>query len=136
SGNHAQAVALAARLHRVPCVVVMPSTAPGAKLAATRAYGAELVHHDRLGEEREALAARLAAERGLTLVPPFDHPDIVAGPGTAAAELLESHGPLDTLLAPVGGAGLLSGPGPAPPAPAGATPVLRREPPARHDSLP
>ena len=111
SGNHAQAVALAAKLHGVPSVIVMPSTAPAAKLAATRGYGAEVVHHDRLGEERDSLAERLARERGMTLVPPFDHPDIVAGQGTATAELLESHGPLDAVLAPVGGAGLLSGTG-------------------------
>jgi threonine dehydratase len=111
SGNHAQAVALAARLHGVPCVIVMPSTAPAPKLAATRGYGAELVHYDLLREEREYLAARLARERGLTLVAPFDHPDIVAGQATATAELLESHGPLDSVIAPVGGAGLLSGTG-------------------------
>lgn len=135
SGNHAQAVALAARLHGVPCVVVMPSTAPAAKLAATHSYGAELVHHDRLGEEREALAARLAIERGLTLVPPFDHPDIVAGQGTAAAELLESHGPLDALLAPVGGAGLLSGTGLAAAAHAGGTRVIGVEPAAGDDAV-
>ena len=109
SGNHAQAVALAARLHGVACTVVMPSFAAGPKLAATKGYGAEVMHYDKLGEARETLAARLARERGATLVPPFDHPDIIAGQGTAAAELLESHGPLDLLLAPVGGAGLLSG---------------------------
>jgi threonine dehydratase len=111
SGNHAQAVALAAKLHGVPAVIVMPSTAPAPKLAATRGYGAEVIHHDRLGEERETLAERLAGERGLTLVPPFDHPDIVAGQGSATAELLERAGPLDAVLAPVGGAGLLSGTG-------------------------
>lgn len=109
SGNHAQALACAAQGHGVPCVVVMPSDAPGVKLAATRGYGAEVVHHDLLGEKREALAARLAAERGLTLVPPFDHPLILCGQGTAGAELLESHGPLDTLLVPLGGGGLASG---------------------------
>jgi len=111
SGNHAQAVALAARMHGVPCVIVMPSTAPAAKLAATRGYGAEIAHYDQLGEEREALAERLAGERGMTLVPPFDHPDVVAGQGTATAELLDHHGPLDAVIAPVGGAGLLSGTG-------------------------
>ena len=111
SGNHAQAVALAARLHGVPSVIVMPSTAPAAKLAATRGYGAELVHYDQLGENREALAERIARERGLTLVPPFDHPDIVAGQGTATAELLDVAAPLDAVIAPVGGAGLLSGTG-------------------------
>jgi threonine dehydratase len=111
SGNHAQAVALAARLHGVPSVIVMPSTAPAAKLAATRGYGAELMFYDQLGEGREALAVRVSREREMTLVPPFDHPDIVAGQGTATAELLERHGPLDAVLAPVGGAGLLSGTG-------------------------
>ncbi len=109
SGNHAQAVALVARLMDVPAVIVMPSTAPAAKLEATRGYGAEIVHHDRLGEPREALAERLARERGLTLVPPFEHPDIVAGAGTAAAELIADAGPLDLLLVPVGGGGLIAG---------------------------
>ncbi|MBI5710961.1 MAG: threo-3-hydroxy-L-aspartate ammonia-lyase [Candidatus Eisenbacteria bacterium] len=109
SGNHAQAVALTARLLGIPAVIVMPSAAPGPKLAATRGYGAEIVFYDTAGEEREALAARLAQERGLTLVPPFDHPDIVAGQGTAAAELFEEGGPMDLLLVPVGGGGLISG---------------------------
>ena len=119
SGNHAQAVALAARLHGVPSVIVMPSTAPEAKLAATRGYGAELLFHDRAGEgsaaavpmSRELLAERTAHERDMTLVPPFDHPDIAAGQGSATAELLERHGPLDAVMAPVGGGGLLSGTG-------------------------
>ena len=109
SGNHAQAVALVARELGAPAAIVMPSTAPAAKLAGTRGYGAEVLHHDTLGVSREALAARLAAERGMTLVPPFDHPDILLGQGTAAAELLEDAGPLDLLLAPLGGGGLLSG---------------------------
>jgi len=109
SGNHAQAVALAARLHGVPATIVMPSTAPRPKLAATRGYGAEVQFHDRLGETREGLAERLAHERGLTLIPPFDHPDIVAGQGTATVELIEDAGALDQLLVPVGGGGLLSG---------------------------
>ena len=109
SGNHAQAVALTAQLLGIPAVIVMPSTAPAPKLAATRGYGAEVVFYDRVGEEREALAARLALERGLTLIPPFDHPDIIAGQGTAAAELFEDTGPMDLLLVPVGGGGLISG---------------------------
>jgi len=109
SGNHAQAVALVARELGAPAVIVMPSTAPAPKLAATRGYGAEIVHYDRLGEPREALAERLALERGMTLVPPFDHPDILLGQGTAAAELIEDAGPLDLLLVPLGGGGLLSG---------------------------
>ena len=109
SGNHAQAVALACRELGIPCVIVMPSTAPALKLAATRGYGAELVHPDLLGEDREGLACRLAEERGFSLIPPFDHPDIIAGQATAAAELVDDVGPLDALLAPVGGGGLLSG---------------------------
>jgi threonine dehydratase len=109
SGNHAQAVALVARLLGVPATIVMPSGAPAIKLDATRGYGAEVVFYDRAGEEREAMAERLARERGLTLIPPFDHPDIVAGQGTAALELIEEVGPLDALLVPVGGGGLISG---------------------------
>jgi threo-3-hydroxy-L-aspartate ammonia-lyase len=109
SGNHAQAVALVARLHGIPAVIVMPSTAPASKLAATRGYGAEIVHYDLVGEGREALAERLASERSLRLVIPFDDPDIIAGAGTAAAELIEDAGPLDVLLVPVGGGGLISG---------------------------
>ncbi len=111
SGNHAQAVALVARLLGIPAVIVMPSTAPAAKLAATRGYGAEVAFHDRAGEDRVAMAERIARERSLTLVPPFDHPEIVAGQGTAAAELFEDAGPLDLLLVPVGGGGLVSGSG-------------------------
>jgi threo-3-hydroxy-L-aspartate ammonia-lyase len=109
SGNHAQAVALVARLFGVPATIVMPSFAPLPKLEATRGYGAEVLFYDRMGEAREALAERLARERGLALVPPFDHPDILTGQGTAAHELIEETGPLDLLLVPVGGGGLLSG---------------------------
>ena len=109
SGNHAQAVALVGRLLDAPATIVMPSFAPVPKLEATRGYGAEVLFYDRMGEGREALAERLARERGLTLVPPFDHPDIVAGQGTAAYELIEEAGPLDLLLVPVGGGGLISG---------------------------
>jgi threonine dehydratase len=109
SGNHAQAVALACRERSLPCVIVMPSTAPALKRAATLGYGAEIVYYDRLGEDREALAKRLAAERGLELIPPFDHPDIIAGQATATAELIEQSGRLDLLLVPVGGGGLISG---------------------------
>jgi threonine dehydratase len=109
SGNHAQAVALVARELGAPAVIVMPSFAPAAKIAGTKGYGAEVLHYDLLGEGREALASRIAEERGMTLVPPFDHPDILLGQGTAAAELLEDAGPLDLLLAPLGGGGLLSG---------------------------
>ena len=109
SGNHAQGVALAARELGVPATVVMPTDAPALKLAATRGYGAEVVSYDRLTEDREDIARRLAQDRGLTLVPPYDHPLIMAGQGTAALELIEEVGSLDWLLAPVGGGGLLSG---------------------------
>src|SRR5262249_19046042 len=115
SGNHAPAVALVSRLHGIPATIVMPSTAPATKISATRGYGAEVVFYDQVGEEREALAARLAQERGATLIPPFDHPDIIAGAGTAALELFEETGPLDALIVPVGGGGLISGSGLAAP---------------------
>jgi threonine dehydratase len=109
SGNHAQAVALAARLHGCPAVIVMPTDAPALKVAATRGYGAEVVLYDRYTEDRAAIARRLADERGLALIPPFDHLPVMAGQGTAALELLQDTGPLDALIAPVGGGGLLSG---------------------------
>ena len=109
SGNHAQAIALACRLLASHAVIVMPSDAPRAKVAATRSYGGEVVFYDRYREDREALGRQLAAERGLTLIPPYDHPDVMAGQGSAAAELIETVGPLDVLLAPLGGGGLLSG---------------------------
>ena len=109
SGNHAQAVALAARLLGVPATILMPTDAPPAKLAATRGYGAEVVLFDRYTEDREALGRAMGAERGLTLVPPFDDERIMAGQGTAALELLADVPDLDVLVAPVGGGGLLSG---------------------------
>ena len=109
SGNHAQAVALVARMLGMPAIIVMPSFAPATKLEATRGYGAEVVFYDLAGEEREAMAGRIARERGMTLIPPFDHPEIIAGQGSAALELFEEAGPLDLLLVPVGGGGLLSG---------------------------
>src|SRR5258708_26440395 len=109
SGNHAQGVALAARELGISATIVMPTDAPQLKLAATRDYGAEVVTYDRLTEDREAIARRLADERGLTLVPPYDHPLIMAGQGTAALELVEEVGQMDWLLLPVGGGGLLSG---------------------------
>jgi len=109
SGNHAQAVALAARLTGLTATIVMPEDAPSVKLAATRGYGAEVVTYDPGTTVREDLAAELAAEQGLHLIPPFDHPDIIAGQGTAARELLQTAGPLDLLLVPCGGGGLLSG---------------------------
>jgi threonine dehydratase len=109
SGNHAQALALAGSLLGIRTVIVMPEDAPAVKLAATRAYGAEVVLYDRRRETREELSARLAAERGLTLIPPFDHPDVIAGQGTVAKELIEQVGPLDVLVVCLGGGGLLSG---------------------------
>lgn len=109
SGNHAQGVALAARSLGAPAVIVMPEDAPQVKLEATRGYGAEVVLYDRHEGKREEIAQRLARERGLALVPPFDHPHIVAGQGTATRELLEQAGELDAVIAPVGGGGLVSG---------------------------
>jgi threo-3-hydroxy-L-aspartate ammonia-lyase len=109
SGNHAQAVALAAKLLGIKAVIVMPADAPQVKLDATRGYGAEVVTHDREREDRAAIARAVATQRGLTLVPPFDHPLIVAGQGTAAMELIEEAGSLDDLLVPCGGGGLISG---------------------------
>ena len=109
SGNHAQGVALAAKLLGVPAVIVMPSDAPAMKLAATRGYGAEVVEYDRERMNRAELAASIAAERGATLIPPYDDPAIIAGQGTAVLELIEDAGPLDVLLVPLGGGGLLAG---------------------------
>lgn len=109
SGNHAQAVALTAQIFGVPAVICMPTDAPEVKVAATRGYGAEIVRYDRMTEDREALARRLADERGLTLVPPYNDPAIVAGQGTAARELLEDVPDLDVIVAQVGGGGLLAG---------------------------
>jgi len=110
SGNHAQALAYAASLQGIPATIVMPKDAPAIKLAATKAYGAEIVLYDRYSEDREAITDRLAQERGASLVPPFDHPDVIAGQGTAAVELIEDAGQeLDMLLAPLGGGGLLAG---------------------------
>ena len=109
SGNHAQAVALAAQLHGCRATIVMPTDAPALKLAATRGYGAEVITYERKTGDREALAKRIAAERGLALIPPFDHVGVIAGQGTAAKELIEDAGPLDYLFVCVGGGGLISG---------------------------
>ena len=109
SGNHAQAVALAAQLLGMPATIVMPRTAPAAKRAATAGYGAKVVLFDPSEDAREAVAQRIVAETGAMLVPPFDHADVIAGQGTAAAELFEEAGALDMLLVCVGGGGLLSG---------------------------
>jgi threonine dehydratase len=108
SGNHAQAVALAGKLLGIQAVIVMPQDAPKVKLEATRGYGAEIVLYDRK-DDREEISRKLSEERKLTLIPPFNHPHIVAGQGTAAKELIEDAGPLDFLLVPCGGGGLLSG---------------------------
>src|SRR3989441_404780 len=109
SGNHAQGVALAARMVGTSAMVVMPKDAPALKLEATRGYGADVVFYDRLREDREAIARRLAAETGRVLVPPFDDYAIMAGQGTAALELLADAPSLDVLVAPVGGGGLMAG---------------------------
>src|SRR5690606_9753214 len=109
SGNHAQAVALAARELGTTALIVMPEDAPRSKRAATEGYGAEVVTYDRYTGDRVALAETLAVERGLTVVPPYDHPDVIAGQGTAALELLDETGGLDLLIAPVGGGGLIAG---------------------------
>jgi len=109
SGNHAQAVALAAALHRVPAVIVMPADAPANKLEATRGYGAEVITYDRYTEDRVEIASTMASSRGLTLIPPFDHWPVMAGQGTTALELFDQAGAIDTLLVPVGGGGLISG---------------------------
>jgi threonine dehydratase len=109
SGNHAQAIALSAQLLGMPATIVMPHDSPAIKLAATRGYGAEVVIYDRFTEDREAIGRRLAGERGMTLIPPFDHPDVIAGQGTATRELIEEVGALDYLFVPMGGGGLVSG---------------------------
>ena len=110
SGNHAQAVALAGSLLGIPATIVMPADAPAVKVAETRGYGAEVVFSERgSGETREAMAERIAREKGAKLIPPFDHPDVIAGQGTCAKELIEDAGPLDYLFVCTGGAGLLSG---------------------------
>jgi threonine dehydratase len=109
SGNHAQATAIAAQHVGAQATIVMPEDAPKSKMEATRARGARIVTYNRFTESREAIAQRLLAESGGTLVPPFDHPMIMAGQGTAALELLEESGPLDALITPVGGGGLLAG---------------------------
>lgn len=109
SGNHAQAIALSARMLGIPATILMPLDAPQAKMDATRGYGGEVILYDRFKQDREALTLELAAQRGLTLIPPYDHPDVMAGQGTAAKELFEEVGALDCLFVPLGGGGLLSG---------------------------
>ena len=109
SGNHAQALALVGKLLHTPTVIVMPDDAPAVKLAATRGYGAEVVLYDRVEQKREVIARQLGEERGLVLIPPFEHPHIIAGQGTAALELLTDVPDLDVLIVPIGGGGLISG---------------------------
>jgi threonine dehydratase len=109
SGNHAQALALAARLHDAPATILMPADAPASKLAATRGLGAEVIEFDRYATDREALLAELVAERGLVPIHPYDDVRVMAGQGTVALELLEQAGPLDVLLVCVGGGGLIAG---------------------------
>ncbi len=109
SGNHAQAIALAARELGMPATIVMPQDAPQAKLAATRGYGGQVVEYNRYTDDREAITRALAERHGMTLIPPYDHADVIAGQGTAAQELFEEVGALDALFTPLGGGGLLSG---------------------------
>ncbi|HLL10092.1 MAG TPA: threo-3-hydroxy-L-aspartate ammonia-lyase [Rubrivivax sp.] len=109
SGNHAQAIALSARLLGIPATIVMPHDAPAAKVAATRGYGGQVVLYDRYTEDREQIGDRLAEQHGMTLIPPYDHPDVIAGQGTAAKELFEEVGELDALFVCLGGGGLLAG---------------------------
>ncbi|UEP31677.1 MULTISPECIES: threo-3-hydroxy-L-aspartate ammonia-lyase [unclassified Burkholderia] len=109
SGNHAQAIALSARILGIPATIVMPQDAPAAKMAATRGYGGNVVTYDRYTEDREQIGRALADKHGLTLVPPYDHADVIAGQGTAAKELFDEVGPLDAVFTPLGGGGLLSG---------------------------
>jgi threonine dehydratase len=109
SGNHAQAIALAARILGMPATIVMPHDAPAAKVAATKGYGGQVVIYDRYKDDREQIGRELAQKHGMTLIPPYDHPDVMAGQGTAAMELFEETGPLDALFVPLGGGGLLSG---------------------------
>ncbi len=109
SGNHAQAIALSAQLLGMPATIVMPHDAPPNKIAATKGYGASVLIYNRYTEDRERIGRELAQERGMTLIPPYDHPDVIAGQGTAAKELFEDVGPLDALFVSLGGGGLLSG---------------------------
>ena len=109
SGNHAQAIALSARLLGIPATIIMPQDAPAMKIAATKGYGGNVVLYNRYQEDREAIGRQLAEQHGMTLVPPYDHPDVIAGQGTAAKELFDEVGPLDALFVCLGGGGLLAG---------------------------
>ena len=134
SGNHAQAVALAAALHGTKATILMPTDAPASKMEATRGYGAEVVTYDRYTEDRVELGQQLARDRGAVLVPPYDDPMIIAGQGTAGMELVEDAGPLDLLLVPVGGGGLISGCATAAAALSPSTTVIGIEPEAGDDT--
>ena len=109
SGNHAQAIALSASLTGIRSAIIMPHDAPALKVQATKGYGGEVIVYDRYKEDREEIGRRLAHERGMTLIPPYDHPDVIAGQGTAAKELFDEAGQLDVLLVCLGGGGLLAG---------------------------
>lgn len=109
SGNHAQGIALSAQILGMGATIVMPQDSPAIKMAATRAYGAQVISYDRYRDDREAISRQLAQEQGMTLIPPYDHADVMAGQGTAAKELFEETGPLDLLLVCLGGGGLISG---------------------------
>jgi len=109
SGNHAQAIALSAKLAGIKSTIIMPQDAPALKVKATKEYGGEVITYDRYTENREEIGRRLSEERGMTLIPPYDHPDVIAGQGTAAKELFEEVGELDILLVCLGGGGLLAG---------------------------
>lgn len=135
SGNHAQAVALSARILDIPATIVMPHDAPAAKMAATRGYGATVVEYDRYTQDREAIGQAMAARHGLTLVPPYDHADVITGQGTAAKELIDEVGELDALFVCLGGGGLLSGSILATRALSPSTRILGVEPAAGDDGL-
>lgn len=135
SGNHAQAVALSAQLHGVKAVIVMPADAPQLKLDATRGYGAKVITYDRYTEDREAIARKLQQERGLALIPPYDHIEVMAGQGTLAKELLEDVGPLDAFIGCTSGGGLIAGCATAVKHLAPTAQVFASEPEAGNDTL-
>ena len=135
SGNHAQAIGLAASILGIPATIVMPHDAPESKVAATLGYGASVVRYDRYTEDREEIGRGIAAEKGLTLVPPYDHPDVIAGQGTATIELFEQAGELDALFVCLGGGGLLSGAALAARAMAPSCRIIGVEPEAGDDGL-
>ncbi|HLU56242.1 MAG TPA: threo-3-hydroxy-L-aspartate ammonia-lyase [Pseudonocardia sp.] len=135
SGNHAQAIALAANILGIPATILMPHDAPESKVAATEGYGASVVRFDRYADDRDEMGRALAAEKGLTLVPPYDHPDVIAGQGTATMELIDEVGELDALFVCLGGGGLLSGAALAVRAMAPACRIVGVEPEAGDDGL-